>query len=422
MTRQSDIAGRVLANLDPLTVPLPHGTEITTRVDRVLGDRRVPAGAIGRVTKLDGDWVEVQVVGVGQVRYARAEIVPRKQGQVRFAQRREAAWQLLTPCVVLRATVGSQAWGLADDKSDTDTRGIFVLPFPWITGLAEPIEDIISADGSHTFWEVGKASRQALRADPNTLELLFVDSVHATDPMGEWILAEREAFVSRQLYGSFGRYALSQLKKMRQSLRLAEHRGTILEWLAKETLTLDEVAERLSTITRERTPTQADALFQAKEYVKQLYRSMYDQGLLPAREFSSLVAFARERSAEFELPRDLRPKNAYNLLRLIVAAIEWLDRGRVSLRVGGEWNARLRRIKAGEEPLAAVLDEAERLTPLLEDARQRSPLPEMPQVSRIDSLLKRLREETARRWLARERGSWGTDAPVPPEVEWETKD
>jgi hypothetical protein len=39
-----------LAPIDPLGVPLPNGTEATTRALRVLSPRRhVPQGAIGRV-------------------------------------------------------------------------------------------------------------------------------------------------------------------------------------------------------------------------------------------------------------------------------------------------------------------------------------------------------------------------------------
>ena len=52
---------------------------------------------------------------------------------------------------------------------------------------------------------------------PNTLELLFVPSVLASDAMGEWILAERAAFLSSRIHASFGQYALSQLKKLKRS-------------------------------------------------------------------------------------------------------------------------------------------------------------------------------------------------------------
>ena len=40
------------APLDPLGVPLPHGTEVTARVPRMLGERRVPKGVVGRVVKV----------------------------------------------------------------------------------------------------------------------------------------------------------------------------------------------------------------------------------------------------------------------------------------------------------------------------------------------------------------------------------
>jgi hypothetical protein len=107
-----------LAELDPLSVPLPHGTEVSTRVDRALGDRRVPQGAVGRVVGSEGLFFDVLIVGIGQVRYARDEIVPRKVGQVRYAQRRAASWEALSPCVVLEARVGSHAWGLAGEGDD----------------------------------------------------------------------------------------------------------------------------------------------------------------------------------------------------------------------------------------------------------------------------------------------------------------
>ncbi len=92
-----DLRLRGLTQLDPLAVPLPNGTEVTTRVDRVLGDRRVPQGAVGRViaTRLEG--IDVMLVGVGVVRYQRDELVPRKLGQVRHAERRGAAWEGLRP-------------------------------------------------------------------------------------------------------------------------------------------------------------------------------------------------------------------------------------------------------------------------------------------------------------------------------------
>ena len=414
-----DLRLRSLEHLDPLAVPLPHGTEVITRVDRVLGARRVPQGSVGRVTRFEGDEYDVTIVGVGVVRFSRSELSARRAGQAIFAHRRAEAWDALRDCVVLEATVGSRAWGLSDELSDTDLRGVFALPLGWTTGLVAPPEDRVSADGSATYWATGKAIRQALRADPNTLEMLFLDDVRASDPIGEWLIAERDAFVSIEIYGTFGRYALGQLKRLEQGLRLAEHRGVVLEWLRDDPmLSLDAVAAKLSRLSTRVAPSEADRVHQAKQYVKQLYRSMADQGLLEANEYAALVRFARERSADFDLPRELRPKNAYNLLRLLITATGWLRDGSPTFAMTGEARTRLLAIKRGEVALADVLSEAEALAPELERARDGSRLPKRPDVRRADALMRAIAVEIARRSVLGEPGPLGKDAPPAPEVEW----
>jgi hypothetical protein len=414
-----DLRLRNLEQLDARAVPLPHGTEVVTRVDRLVGERRVPQGSVGRVTKVDGDELDVTVVGVGVVRYARDELSPRRVGQVLFAHRRADAWDALRPCVVLDAIVGSRAWGLADADSDIDHRGVFALPFTWTQGLVPPPEDLVSADGSSTYWAAGKAVRQALRADPNTLEMLFLPGARPLDPIGEWLLAERDAFVSVEIYGTFGRYAIGQLRRLEQGLRLAEHRAVVLDWLrADPNLTLDAVAEKLARVSTRAMPSEADRVHQAKQYIKQLYRSLADQGLLDANEFAALVRFAQDKAADFDLPRELRPKNAYNLVRLLVTATRWLREGAPTFEVEGDLRARLLAIKKGEVSLEEVLAEAEAMAPELERARDESRLPRRPDVGRADAVLRRVGEELARRWATGDPGPLGRDAPPPPEVIW----
>jgi hypothetical protein len=285
--------------------------------------------------------------------------------------------------------------------------------------LVAPPEDLVSADGSATYWAAGKAIRQALRADPNTLEMLFLPGARPLDPIGEWLLAEREAFVSVEIYGTFGRYALGQLRRLEQGLRLAEHRAVVLDWLrADPSLTLDAVAEKLAQVSTRAMPSEADRVHQAKQYVKQLYRSLADQGLLDANEFAALVRFARDKSAAFELPRELRPKNAYNLVRLLATATEWLRAGVPTFEMTGELRERLLAIKKGTVALDAVLAEAEAMAPELERARDASTLPKRPDVARADALLRRIGEELARRWASDAPGPFGHDAPAPPEVTW----
>ncbi len=228
----------------------------------------------------------------------------------------------------------------------------------------------MSADGSVTYWAAGKAIRQALRADPNTLEMLFLPSARPLDAIGEWILAERDAFVSIEIYGTFGRYALGQLRRLEQGLRLAEHRAVVLEWLRDDpSLTLDAVAEKLARVSTRAMPSEADRVHQAKQYVKQLYRSLADQGVIDANEFAALARFARDKSADFDLPRELRPKNAYNLVRLLATGARWLREGTPTFVAESDLRARLLAIKNGAVALDDVLAEAEAMAP---EARTRS--------------------------------------------------
>jgi hypothetical protein len=413
-----------MSDIDPLAVPLPHGTEVSTRVDRALGERVVPQGAVGRVVGSGGGFFDVNVVGVGVVRYLREELVPRKVGQVRYAKRREDAWAALRPCTVVDAVVGSRTWGLSDEGSDEDRRGVFVLPMPWTAGLVEPPGDLVSEDGSHTYWEFGKAVRQALRADPNTLEMIFAAAEQpgsVTDPLGAWLIEARDAFVSVEIHGSFGRYALSQLSRLVHDARLAEHRGLVLGWLREDpSLSLDRAAARLAEETGIVAPTPEDARMRARDYLKQLYRSLADQGALPSREWAALAALAQEgRIPELAVPRELRPKNAYNLIRLIDLSIRWLRTGVPELSVRDELRPVLLDIKKGRTPLSEVIALAEAMTPELEAARRESTLPRHADVGRADAVLRRAREEAARRWIEKAPGPFGAQAPPPPEARWD---
>jgi hypothetical protein len=408
-----------LESLDPRAVPLPNGTEVTTGADRLTADgtRVVRQGAIGRVTATSTEGIIVVIVGVGECTYQRHELTPHRMGQLRYALEREASEQALRGCVVLEATVGSRAWGLSDPLSDTDHKGVFLLPFTWTNGIGDAPSTLMSADGSDTYWEYDKTIRQLLRADPNTMEMVWVSEIRVTDPCAEALIQHRDAFSSVEVYGTFGRYAIAQARKLSQSARLAEHRAVVLAWLRDApTLTLDAVSHKLAERALDATP---DGVQRCRQYVKQLYRSMHDQGILAAADFESLVRFAVERSMDFDLPRELRPKNAYNLLRLVASATHFLRTGAPLIRVEGPLREKLLRIKKGEVALEDSLAWAEELSGELEEARAHTVLPRRPDVQRADALLRAARQEAARRWFQNVDGPWGRDAPQPPSVQHE---
>jgi len=141
----------------------------------------------------------------------------------------------------------------------------------------------------------------------------------------------------------------------------------------------------------------------------------FDQWLIEANDFAALTRYARGGGRRPPDARELRPKNAYNLLRLIALATGWLRDGMPAFEATGALRERLLDIKHGRVALEDVLRDAETLAPELEAARDSSPLPEHPDYARADRLLRRAGEELARRWVLQEPGPWGREAPASPE-------
>ena len=151
-------------------------------------------------------------------------------------------------------------------------------------------------------------------------------------------------------------------------------------------------------------------------FYAELYSSLFDRGLLASRDYASFGAFARESAdgQDFEMPRELRRKNAYNLLRLIDCATHWLANGRPRFVASEPLRSELLAIKRGTVELAVVLERADELAVGLEEARRTTSLPLKPDVAMADAILTRARLEIARRHLEAARGPFGSGAAPRP--------
>jgi hypothetical protein len=121
--------------------------------------------------------------------------------------------------IIYRCVVGSRAYGLDNDESDTDRRGVYLAPaeMQWsLFGAPEQFED----NGAQScYWELQKFIIMALRANPNILECLYSPILEKATPLGEELLALRQQFLSQMIFQTFNGYAMSQFKKMEQDLR-----------------------------------------------------------------------------------------------------------------------------------------------------------------------------------------------------------
>jgi predicted nucleotidyltransferase len=120
---------------------------------------------------------------------------------------------------VYSCVMGSRAFGLATDASDTDRRGVFLAPTPLFWRFDKPPTHVEGPADEQFSWELERFCELALRANPNILECLHSPLVEHADATGRELLALRDAFLSRQVHRTFVRYALGQHKKLEADVR-----------------------------------------------------------------------------------------------------------------------------------------------------------------------------------------------------------
>jgi predicted nucleotidyltransferase len=120
---------------------------------------------------------------------------------------------------VYSCVMGSRAFGLATDGSDTDRRGVFVAPAPLFWRFDKPPTHVEGPAPEQFSWELERFLELALRANPNVLECLHSPLVEHADATGRELLALRDAFLSRVAHQTFVRYAIGQRKKLDADVR-----------------------------------------------------------------------------------------------------------------------------------------------------------------------------------------------------------
>ena len=121
--------------------------------------------------------------------------------------------------VIFRCVIGSRAYGLDDEESDTDYRGIFLptADLHWsLYGVPEQVE---CHETQEHYWELQRFLVLALKANPNVLECLYSPLIEKVTPLAKELLEMRSSFLSRLVYQTYNGYVLSQFNKMQADLR-----------------------------------------------------------------------------------------------------------------------------------------------------------------------------------------------------------
>ncbi len=121
--------------------------------------------------------------------------------------------------VIYRCVIGSRAYGLDDEASDTDRRGIYLPPADLQWSLYGVPEQLENDETQEVYWELQKFIVLALKANPNVLECLYSPIIENATPLAEELLAMKDAFLSKLLFQTYSGYVASQFKKMQTDIR-----------------------------------------------------------------------------------------------------------------------------------------------------------------------------------------------------------
>jgi predicted nucleotidyltransferase len=119
----------------------------------------------------------------------------------------------LSAATVLAVVVGSRAYGLETEASDTDRRGVFVAPTPLFWRFDKPPAHVEGPLPEQFSWEVERFCALALEGNPTVLECLWSPIVERSSPAGDELREMRQAFLSEKAVRTFARYADRQFRR-----------------------------------------------------------------------------------------------------------------------------------------------------------------------------------------------------------------
>ena len=205
---------------------VPVGTQVVSRIEVKNKQEEVLClqGGLGVITQSPTDnshSYRIRLPDDVEITLRRHEFSIRKHYQKQGLEYQEdrLAELNLYDHVIYRCVVGSRAFGLDNEDSDTDLRGIYLPPadLHWsLYGIPEQLENNANQE---CYWELQKFIILALKANPNILECLYTPMVQKTTPIADELLANKEIFLSQIVYQTYNGYVMSQFKKMEQDIR-----------------------------------------------------------------------------------------------------------------------------------------------------------------------------------------------------------
>lgn len=347
---------------------------------------------------------------------------------------------------VMRAIVGSQAYGTSTPSSDIDYKGIYAQPTEDLIGFN--YKEQIENGKDDTMYEIRRFLQLAQSANPTVLELMYSpkDCIIERSTSYYILLRDRDKFLTKGCANSFGGYAIAQIKKARGLDKKMNWENSRIE--RKDVLDFCYVYEEGKTLplkkylNREGLQQEHCGLV-ALQHMKDCYALYYDysakfanaRGKMADLKFKGIVGEGSNEVRLSSVPKDILPltvmywnkdgysmhcrdyaqyqqwlterneqrfvdtqhgqkidgKNMMHCRRLLDMALEIATEGTIHVR---RPNAEeLLKIRRGEVPLDQILDRAEEDVAKLNSIFDKSGLPDDVDKIFVNNLLLEIRKE-----------------------------
>lgn len=115
--------------------------------------------------------------------------------------------------IIFKVLVGSHAYGTNIEGSDVDIKGIFLQSSEDV--LEHGYQEQVTVSDDEVYYEIRRFIELSCSANPTMLEVLFSpeDCIIYKHPVMDYLLENRDKFISKSCKWSFGGYAISQIQK-----------------------------------------------------------------------------------------------------------------------------------------------------------------------------------------------------------------
>ena len=299
--------------------------------------------------------------------------------------------------IILLTLGGSYAYGMNQERSDVDIRGVALNSTREVLTYKD-FEQVVDVDTDTTIYSINKIITLLTSANPNTIELLGCKPEHyiKLTNIGQILLDNKKLFLSKIAIHTFGGYANSQLRRLQnkaaRTVGQAQNEAHILK-------TIDNARYEF-----ERRYQQADFNLYIDDAVnKELEKEIFVSANLshyPLRDWAGLMSELKSIVSNYEkfgkrnknaITHDKLGKHMAHLIRLYMMCIDILEKEEIITYREDEHDL-LMNIRNGKyidkdnQPTQEFYKLLDKYEKRFDDAKLKTKLPDEPNYKAINDM------------------------------------